>query len=82
MSAYKFKDWYGAEDSQQSVTSEMKGKCAKDISDALSDIDRWHTHSRESDMKSLRGLKLKIEEYTWEHENAKEIDQYFMLCDD
>ena len=82
LSAYKFKDWYVTEDKQQSVTNEMKTERAKEIADALSDIDRWHSHSRGIDMKTLCGLKLKIEDYTQECDKAKEIDQYFKLFDD
>jgi membrane-bound ClpP family serine protease len=82
LSAYKFKDWYVTEEKQQSVTNEMKTERAKEIADALSDIDRWHSHSRGIDMKTLCGLKLKIEDYTQEYDKAKEIDQYFKLFDD
>ena len=82
LSAYKFKDWYVTEDKQQSVTNEMKTERAKEIADALSDIDRWHSHSRGIDMKTLCGLKLKIEDYTQEYDKAKEIDQYLKLFDD
>jgi len=83
LSSYKFKNWEVTETSREPVTEEMKKQRAKEIANLLSDVKRWHTHSRGIDMKTLRDeLKLKIDDFNSVTGLDKEIRSYSDLVQD
>lgn len=61
---YKFADWQIHSSSGQPVTSGEKAKRAEEIATCLSDNNRWKTHGRPINMKTLTDeLRLKITDY-------------------
>lgn len=64
LTRYKFKDWTTTTTRQVAVTAEMRERRAEEIAVQLSDIQRWHSHSRGISMSVLRdNLKLHIEDF-------------------
>ncbi len=83
LSSYKFKDWNETETQKLTVTDKMKEDRAKQIADTLNDTERWHSHGRGIELKTLRDeLKLKIEDYSTEPELKKAVREYFDLLHD
>ena len=85
LSRYKFKDWKVTETSKRDVTPKMRKKRAEQIAALLNDSDRWHSHGRAIDMKTLQdevGLKIdNLEDETNTALHGK-IREYFQLLDD
>ena len=70
LSKYKFKDWSKTETRHETVTEKMKEQRAKEIADLLNDPERWHSHGRAIDRKTLRDeVNLKIEDL----ENSQDL---------
>ena len=83
LSRYKFKDWTVTETQETPVTEDMKKERAEEIAALLNDPERWHSHGRAIDMKTLQeevGLKIdNLEENTSLHNHVR---KYFGLLRD
>ena len=84
LSRYKFKDWVLTEGTGKEVTKAMKESRAKEIAERLNDTERWHSHGRAIDMKTLQGeVGLKIEDVEALPETVRgNIRNYFELLRD
>lgn len=83
LSNYKFKNWVKTETQQTVVTQEMRKNRAKEIGTALNKNERWHSHGRGIDMKTLtHELNLKIEDYTTISDLGPTVKEYFELLKD
>lgn len=83
LSNYKFKHWTHTETKKLPVTQEMKKERAKQIATDLSNNERWHSHGRGIDMKTLtEELNLKIEDYTTIPKLGPIVREYFELLRD
>lgn len=61
LSKYKFKGWERTETRGLKVTDAMRARRARKIANLLNDPERWHSHERGIDIKTLReevGLKI------------------------
>ena len=61
LSKYKFKRWNKTETRGVKVTGEMKQERAQEIADLLNKTERWHSHARGIDARTLRdevGLRI------------------------
>jgi hypothetical protein len=80
---YKFKNWHTHRTDPlkkgQVVTLQEKEARAGEIAEALSDNTKWHTHGRFIDIKTLRSLRLEIEDYSQNPALQKHIDEYAEL---
>ena len=64
LTSYKFKDWAVTETQEIPVTQEMKEERASWIARQLNDHERWLTHGRGIDMRTLQEeLRLKVEDF-------------------
>jgi len=83
LTEYKFKDWEVTETQQKPVTQEMKEKRARSIASQLNKHERWLTHGRGLDMRTLQDeLKLKITDYSTNRELKQAVwDYFFFLAD-
>ena len=83
LSRYKFKNWSVTEDRKMKVTASMKKDRAQKIADLLNNPDRWHSHGRAIDMRTLQeevGLQIDdLEEYPDLHNS---VQKYFGLLKD
>lgn len=80
---HKFKDWTETETQKQPVTAELRQARAKEIADALTDNERWHSHARGISMSTLRKeLNLRVENYQETKPLAEAIHAYFDLYAD
>jgi len=78
LTSYKFKDWHMTESRGVEVTREMKERRATEIATQLNDQERWLTHGRGIDMKTLRDeLKLRIDDFGAEPSLKKAVWDYF-----
>ena len=83
LSQYKFKTWEKTESRRLAVTDQMKKDRAKEIADILNKTERWHSHGRGIDMKTLQEeIGLKIEDYGAKPKLRQEIREYFELLQD
>lgn len=83
LSKYKFKDWSKTETRHETVTEKMKEQRAKEIADLLNDPERWHSHGRAIDRKTLRDeVNLKIEDLENSQDLYKYVRSYFGLLKD
>lgn len=85
LSRYKFKDWQVTETSKTDVTPEMKKERAEHIAGLLNNPDRWHSHGRAIDMKTLQDeVGLRIDNLEDEANAAlhERIRKYFELLTD
>jgi membrane-bound ClpP family serine protease len=83
LSNYKFKNWIQTETRKLPVTQKRKEKQAKKIATELNKNDRWHSHGRGIDMKTLtEELKIKIEDYNTIPKLGKTVREYFELLRD
>ncbi len=83
LTQYKFKNWIKTETGQQRVTKDMKMERAENIAKLLNDPEKWRSHGRAIDAKTLRQeVKLKIDNFEENVELYKAIRNYFeLLCD-
>jgi hypothetical protein len=83
LSKYKFKDWQQTESRGMAVTDEMKRERAREIAGALNNTERWHSHGRGIDMRTLTTeLKLKIDDYSSNTKLRETVREYFELLRD
>jgi hypothetical protein len=83
LTKYKFKDWTVTETTKTPVTPVMKEQRAAEIATALNDHQRWHTHGRGIDMKTLQDeLKVKIDDYGTDTQLSALVWNYFWFLRD
>ena len=83
LTSYKFKDWTETETRGISVTQEMKEDRASWIARQLNDQERWMTHGRGIDMRTLQeDLALKIEDYGADPDLKQAVWDYFWFLRD
>ena len=83
LSRYKFKNWTNTESRRLKVTPELKKERAQDIADLLNDPERWHSHGRAIDMRTLQEeVSLKIDDLSENKVLHKDIRDYFELLKD
>ncbi|OQA61462.1 MAG: Serine dehydrogenase proteinase [Candidatus Atribacteria bacterium ADurb.Bin276] len=80
---YKFENW-GIHQSDpelkgQPVTHEQKEKRAEEIATDLGNNERWHSHNRKIDLKSLQELKLYIDDYSEKEQLRNAVRRYFEM---
>ncbi len=78
LTRYKFKGWTKTETQGKAVTQSMREKRAEEIAQGLSDQQRWLTHSRGIDMRTLTGsLKVRVDDLGDRPELKKAVWNYF-----
>ena len=83
LTQYKFKDWTVTETRQITVTPEMKEERAASIARELGNHERWHTHGRGIDMKTLdEDLNLRIDDLSEEPGFRDLVWDYFWFLKD
>ena len=83
LTSYKFKDWATTETREVEATLEMKQERASWIAHQLNDHERWLTHGRGIDMRTLQQeLNLKIEDFGVRDELKKAVWDYFWFLRD
>ena len=83
LSSYKFKNWTQTESRQLEVTPEMKEIRAKEIAALLNNPERWHSHGRAIDMRTLQEeVGLKIDNLADNSLLHRDIRDYFELLKD
>ena len=83
LSRYKFKDWTRTETRGKVVTESMKEERARNIADLLNDTERWHSHGRAIDRRTLRQeVNLKIEDLESDQDLYSYVRTYFTLLED
>ena len=83
LSNFKFKHWTKTEDRQLQVTPEMKERRAKEIAALLNNPERWHSHGRAIDMRTLQEeVGLKIDNLANDSVLHKDVRDYFELLKD
>jgi len=83
LSRYKFKNWSVTEDRKTKVTQSMKKDRAQKIADLLNNPDRWHSHGRAIDRRTLQeevGLRIDDLEECADLHNS--VHKYFGLLKD
>ena len=83
LTSHKFKDWTTTETRGLPVTEEMKEERANWIARQLNNHERWLTHGRGIDMRTLRDeLRLKIEDFGADPVLKKAVWDYFWFLRD
>ena len=83
LSRYKFRRWDKTEERGETVTEQMKEDRAKDIAALLNNTERWHSHARGIDVKTLRDeVGLKIDNLADQPDLYQSIRTYFDLLRD
>ncbi|MCY4291950.1 MAG: hypothetical protein OXC72_09365 [Roseovarius sp.] len=83
LTQYKFKNWKFTETKKDEVTDKMKEDRAREIAALLNDPEKWHSHGRAIDAKTLRNeVNLKIDNFEEDDELYKVIREYFELLTD
>ena len=83
LTRYKFKDWVRTETRGDVVTEDMKEERAAWIARQLNDHERWLTHGRGIDMRTLRDeLKLKVTDFGEEPDLKQAVWNYFWFLRD
>jgi len=78
LATYKFKNWLTTETHKKEVTPEVRKKRAREIAEALSDHQRWHSHGRTISMDILRkDLNLKIDDFGADQDLSERIKAYY-----
>jgi hypothetical protein len=82
LSTYKFKQWTETETRKIVVTPQMRADRAERIAQDLGNNEKWHSHGRGINMKTLqKDIGLKIHDYSKEN-CGKTIKAYFELLSD
>lgn len=76
---YKFKNWNIHKSSGEKVTEEEKMNRAEEIARDLADNHRWKTHAKSLDINDLRGLRLKITDFSENETLNDAIMRYYTL---
>ncbi|MCY4183889.1 MAG: hypothetical protein OXC82_04275 [Rhodobacteraceae bacterium] len=83
LTQYKFKNWTITETRGVEVTLDMKKERAGKIAALLNNPEKWHSHGRAIDAKTLlEEVKLKIDSFEEDPELYKSIRNYFELLRD
>lgn len=83
LTEYKFKNWETTETTAKGVTDMMKIKRAREIAALLNDPEKWHSHGRAIDAKTLREeVNLKIDSFEEDTILYVAIREYFELLRD
>lgn len=83
LTQYKFKDWTVTETRQVTVTPRMKEERAASIARELGNHERWHTHGRGIDMKTLdEDLNLRIDDFSEDTGFRDLVWDYFWFLKD
>ena len=83
LTQYKFKNWEQTETGKNEVTEAMKVKRAGEIAALLNDPEKWHSHGRAIDARTLREeVNLKIDSFEEDVALNKAIRDYFELLRD
>lgn len=83
LSTYKFRDWKKTETRGLEVTLDMKEERARAIATLLNNPERWHSHGRAIDRKTLREeVDLKIDDLEADQVLYSHIRDYFGLLND
>ena len=83
LSNYKFKNWIKTKDRQLEVTPKMKEDRAKEIAAHLNNPERWHSHGRAIDMRTLQEeVRLKIDDLADNAILHQDVRDYFELLKD
>ncbi len=83
---YKFKNWNTHQTTPgilgTPVTPDEKQERAEIIAGQLSDNSKWKSHGRPINIEALKGLKLKIEDFSTDPQASLLIRKYFDLLQD
>lgn len=83
LSRYKFKDWTVTETQEIAVTEEMKEGRAEEIAALLNDPERWHSHGRAIDIRTLQQeVGLQIDNLEEDVDLHRHVRSYFGLLKD
>ncbi len=83
LTQYKFKNWIQTEIRGEKVTEEMKAERAGAIAALLNDPEKWRSHGRAIDARTLREeVNLKIDSFEEDVDLYKAIRDYFELLSD
>ncbi len=83
LTQYKFKNWIQTETRGEKVTEEMKAERAGAIAALLNDPEKWRSHGRAIDARTLREeVNLKIDSFEEDVDLYKAIRDYFELLSD
>jgi len=83
LTKYKFKNWKTTRTRKIKVTKGFKEDKANEIAEILNKPERWHSHGRGIDMKTLIAeVGLLIEDYTKIDDLGPTIKEYFELLTD
>jgi len=83
LTQYKFKNWKFTETKKEKVTKEMKVERAREIAALLNDPEKWHSHGRAIDARTLREeVNLKIDSFEEDVELYHSVREYFELLRD
>ena len=83
LSRHKFKNWNKTETQCREVTQDMKTERAGKIAELLNDPERWHSHGRAIDKRTLQEeVGLRIDNLEDNPELYKQVRQYFELLKD
>ncbi len=83
LSRHKFKNWNETETQCREVTQDMKTERARKIAELLNDPERWHSHGRAIDKRTLQEeVGLRIDNLEDNPELHKQVRQYFGLLKD
>jgi hypothetical protein len=80
---YKFKNWKKTEARGLPVTKQMRTERARQIAEALNDIEKWHVHGYGISKDVLqRDLNLRIDDFGEDHDLSGRIRGYYDLLRD
>jgi len=79
LAQYKFKNWTEHKSTGVRVTNDDKRERAKEIAGVLCDHRKWLTHGRSIKIADLEGMKLRITDYSADHNLADAITRYYTL---
>lgn len=83
LTSYKFRDWSVTETSKSPVTPKMREQRAEDVATVLMDHQRWGSHGRGIDMKTLSAeVKLKIDDFGAVPNLSRALRDYVSLAFD
>ena len=83
LSQYKFKNRDKTQTQGAPVTEDMKKKRANEIAALLNRPERWHSHGRAIDMRTLREeVRLKIDDIEDDPDLHRRVRDYFELLRD
>jgi len=83
LTQYKFKNWAATETRGEAVSEPMKVERAREIAALLNDPEKWHSHGRAIDARTLREeVNLKIDSFEEDAGLYRAVREYFELLRD